>query len=201
MSTGAQKIALCSPAWAECRSVLAFGAKPDDVPRPLAVRARAHRDFLYRIARIAEPPFKPLVGGLCVLGFYAALGTTRYSGLGIDVIQEALLQPLSFFDPLYKAIATAMTIGSGFKGGEFIPLVFIGTTLGSAMGFFMPASFQLMGALGFSSVFGAAAKTPLACAVMACELFGWRIAPYALASGFIAFLCSGRKSIYPAQTL
>lgn len=149
--------------------------------------------------KIKYPPSKPFIGGLMVLGLYGLVGNLRYAGLGIETIQSSLLESASFLDPLYKAVATALTIGSGFKGGEFIPLVFIGTTLGSALAILLPASLQLLGALGFSSVFGAAANTPLACAVMACEIFGWQIAPYALICGFVAYALSGRKGIYPAQ--
>jgi H+/Cl- antiporter ClcA len=81
---------------------------------------------------ISYPPLKPFLGGLLVAILFYLEGTYRYAGLGIPYIQEALLQPTDFKDPILKSVFTSLTVGTGFKGGEFIPLVFVGTTLGSA---------------------------------------------------------------------
>ena len=51
---------------------------------------------------------------------------------------------------------TAVTIGSGFKSGEFIPLVSIGTTLGPALSTLIPVSLSLLVAVGFAAVFAGA---------------------------------------------
>jgi len=142
---------------------------------------------------------RPLIGGLLLVGLFYWEGTYRYSGLGISVIQEALASPAEFKDSLLKMIFTAITIGSGFKGGEFIPLVFVGTTLGSALAMLIPVSTQLLAAVGFAAVFAGAANTPIACAIMAAELFGWAIFPYALAACWVSFYCSGQHSIYRSQ--
>ncbi len=115
---------------------------------------------------------------------YRIEGTYRYAGLGIPQIQAALRGPGSFSIPAFKALFTAYTIGSGFKGGEFITLVFVGTTLGSALSLIFPVSFELLASVGFAAVFAGAANTPIACSIMAVEIFGYRIAPYA----FIACL-------------
>lgn len=148
------------------------------------------------------PPFRPFWGGLLLLGFFWWEGSLRYAGLGIESIQQALLtqdQIPSMEVPFLKAIATALTIGSGFKGGEFIPLVFIGATLGAALALFLPVSSSLLAALGFSAVFGAAAKVPFACAIMAMEIFGWQLGPYALMVGLTADYFSGPSGIYRAN--
>lgn len=49
--------------------------------------------------------------------------------------------------------------------------------------------------------FGAASKTPIACKMMAIEIFGWQITPYAFARCMLATLVSGRKGIYLTQRL
>ena len=141
----------------------------------------------------------PLIGGSLILGMYALLGPLRYAGLGLPVIQSALETPLSFWDPFYKFILTSMTLGSGFKGGEFTPLVFIGSTLGNAMAPLLSLPHSFLAALGFAAVFGAAANTPLACAVMAAEIFGWAFFPYALICTYVAYWASGTRSIYAGQ--
>ncbi|MBX7232724.1 MAG: chloride channel protein, partial [Bdellovibrionales bacterium] len=147
------------------------------------------------------PPLKPFVGGIVLLFFYYLVSSNRYLGLGIPVIQEALNHQVGFLDPMYKIIFSALTIGSGFKGGEFIPLVFIGTTLGSALSVVLPVSSSVLAATGFAAVFGGAANAPLACSLMAVEIFGWSLAPYAFIACFASYFCSGHMGIYRSQKI
>lgn len=148
---------------------------------------------------ITYPPFKPMVGGLLVALFLFLEGSFRFAGLGLPYISQALLAPVGFEEPLLKSLFTSLTIGSGFKGGEFIPLVFIGTTLGSALSIILPVSFALLAAVGFAAVFAGASNTPLACTIMAMELFGYRIGPFALIGCLVSFYFSGHRSIYSGQ--
>ncbi len=148
---------------------------------------------------VKYPPLKPFIAGLVLVVLYWWEGTYEYAGLGISVIQKSIVHPATFHEPLLKFLFTAITVGSGFKGGEFIPLVFIGSTLGSALGQLIPVSFSLLAPLGFAAVFGAAANTPLACTVMAIELFGFRIAPYAVVACYCGYYVSGHQGIYRTQ--
>nr|BFD63209.1 voltage-gated chloride channel family protein [Bdellovibrio sp. HM001] len=150
---------------------------------------------------VKSPMWRPFVGGVLLVLLYWWQGSDRYAGLGIPVIQEAFHQSLAWWDPVLKALLTGVTIGSGFKGGEFIPLVFIGTSLGSALSGVLPLGLPLLAALGFAAVFGAAANTPMACAIMACELFGWQIAPYALLACWVAYFMTGHLGIYKNQKI
>nr|BFD67062.1 voltage-gated chloride channel family protein [Bdellovibrio sp. HAGR004] len=150
---------------------------------------------------VKSPMWRPFFGGVLLVLLYWWQGSDRYAGLGIPVIQEAFQQSLSWWDPVLKALLTGVTIGSGFKGGEFIPLVFIGTSLGSALAGALPLGLPLLAALGFAAVFGAAANTPIACAIMACELFGWQIAPYALLACWVAYFMTGHLGIYKNQKI
>lgn len=148
---------------------------------------------------IKYPPLKPLIGGIILVIIYHLEGSYRYAGLGIPVIQDALVSPSPLSFPAWKGLLTAITVGTGFKGGEFIPLVFIGTTLGSALSIVFPISFQLLAGVGFAAVFGAAANTPVACTLMAMEIFGYEVGPYALIACFMAFAVSGPHGIYKGQ--
>ena len=148
---------------------------------------------------VSYPPLRPFLAGLLLIGLYYLEGSYRYDGLGLQFIQDAIEEQGTFRDPALKILFTAITVGSGFKGGEFIPLVFTGTTLGSALGGVMPVSFQLLAGLGFAAVFGAAANTPLACAVMCMEIFGISVAPYALVACYMGYYFSGHSGIYKSQ--
>lgn len=148
---------------------------------------------------VKYPPLKPFFGGLILVGLFYWEGSYRYVGLGIPYIQSALEHATAIKDPIFKSIFTSLTVGTGFKGGEFIPLVFIGTTLGSALSLVIPLSFSLLGALGFAAVFGAASKTPIACTFMAMEIFGYKIGPLAFIACFISYYFSGHHGIYKSQ--
>ena len=150
---------------------------------------------------ISYSPLRPFFAGCLLVLLYHIEGSYRYVGLGIPHIQEALLQPQGFKDPILKVLFTAITVGSGFKGGEFIPLVFIGATLGSALSIIIPVSFQLLAGLGFAAVFAGASNTPIACSLMAMEIFGFKIAPYALIACFISYYFSGHHGIYRSQKI
>jgi len=150
---------------------------------------------------------RPMIGGLIVIGLFHAVGSADYLGLGVwspdphavtlvSLFGSPEIHPWSWW---WKFVFTAVTVSSGFKGGEVTPLFFIGAALGNALAGVMGAPPGLFAALGFVAVFAGASNTPLACTLMGIELFGLEYAlPLALAC-FIAFLCSGHKGIYPTQ--
>jgi H+/Cl- antiporter ClcA len=150
---------------------------------------------------VSYPPLKPVIAGIILVALYHLIGTYRYAGLGIPVIQEGLVHQARLADPVLKGIFTAITVGSGFKGGEFIPLVFMGTTLGSALSAILPVPVHLLAALGFAAVFGGAANTPIACSIMAVELFGVEVAPFALIACLTSYYFSGHHGIYRSQRI
>ncbi|SFU50835.1 voltage-gated chloride channel family protein [Pseudoduganella namucuonensis] len=148
--------------------------------------------------RVAYAPLRPLLGGALVAAAVWLLGD-RYIGLGLPVIAEAFHAPLAPWDWLGKFAFTVVSLGSGFKGGEVTPLFYIGATLGNALAPLLQLPFPLLAGLGFVAVFAGAANTPLASTVMALELFGPAIGPYAALACVAAYLFSGHTGIYHAQ--
>ncbi len=162
--------------------------------------ARAtHALSAFMKGRVAYPPLRPLIGGTVVACAVWAVGTQRYVGLGIPVIVEAFAHPLPIWDALGKLAFTVASLGTGFKGGEVTPLFYIGATLGNALAPLLHLPFALLAGVGFVAVFAGAANTPLASTVMALELFGPAIGPYAALACVVAYLCSGHAGIYKAQ--
>ena len=151
--------------------------------------------------RIAYAPLRPAIGGSLVALAVFALGTQRYIGLGIPTIVEAFQQQLPAWDFAGKMAFTIASLGSGFKGGEVTPLFYIGATLGNALAPLLQLPFGMLAALGFVAVFAGAANTPLASTVMAIELFGPEIGPYAAIACVISYLFSGHTGIYRAQRI
>lgn len=148
---------------------------------------------------IAYAPLRPLLGGTVIAAALWLLDGWRYAGLGIPVIAESFTQPVASWDFAAKMAFTIASLGSGFKGGEVTPLFYIGATLGNALAPVLQMPFPLLAALGFVGVFAGAANTPLACTLMAIELFGAQIGVYAMLACVVSYLFSGHTGIYRAQ--
>jgi H+/Cl- antiporter ClcA len=155
--------------------------------------------FYQRI--IAWPPLRPVVGGAVVTLLIWVAGTTRYSGLGIPTIVQAFQEPLPICVFVLKILFTALTLGAAFKGGEVTPLFFVGATLGNALALVLPLPMPLLAGLGFVAVFAGAANTPLACTLLAMELFGHECGLYAGLACVVSYLFSGHRGIYGAQVI
>jgi len=119
-----------------------------------------------------------------------------FTGLGLPIIESALVEPAAPLTFVFKFLFTIICVTAGFRGGEVTPLFFVGATLGSAAAVLLSLPFNICAALGFVAVFAGAGAVPLACAVMACELFGWSIGGYALVACAISWLVAGRKGLY-----
>jgi H+/Cl- antiporter ClcA len=158
-----------------------------------------HRISNYFKSHVSYPPLRPMIGGVLVMIAIQILHTTKYIGLGIPVIISAFDTQLSPVDFAAKLGFTALSLGSGFKGGEVTPLFYIGATLGNALAPLTVLPTPLLAGMGFVAVFAGAANTPLASTLMAIELFGAPIAGYAAIACICSYLCSGHTGIYHAQ--
>ncbi|MFZ4115710.1 MAG: chloride channel protein [Chthoniobacterales bacterium] len=154
-------------------------------------------------------PLRPLLGGFVMMALVALLGTRSYLGLGewspnphdLTLATFFQSQDVSHWAWLWKLLFTAVTLSSGFKGGEVTPLFFMGAALGNTLGGMLGGPMDLFAALGFVAVFAGASKTPFACTIMSVELFGTaHIVPMALAC-FLSYFCSGQKGIYKSQKI
>jgi H+/Cl- antiporter ClcA len=151
----------------------------------------------------------PIAGGLVIVALSFLPGGNDYLGLGVSAQHAGGVSIIAAFASagvvpwawLLKLVFTAVTLGTGFKGGEVTPLFFIGATLGSAFAIYTGMPVGLFAAIGFIAVFAAAANTPLACVVMGVELFGAEpVVYFAIACG-IAWLSSGHTGIYHSQRI
>jgi H+/Cl- antiporter ClcA len=148
------------------------------------------------------PPLRPVLGGLIVITMTLVLGKQDYLGLSLPLIKSTMdgtgVEPLAF---LLKVIFTAVTLGTGFVGGEVTPLFVMGATAGYSIGRLLGVDPAFMAALGFVAVFAGASNTPLACTIMAAELFGGGSLLYVGVACFVAYLASGHRGIYGTQRI
>lgn len=144
---------------------------------------------------------KSFVGGFLVIAMVCLFGTRDYLGLSLPLMEQSFQEAASPFAFILKTLFTAVTLGTGFQGGEVTPLFVIGSTLGSTLAPLLQVPVPLLAAIGFVAVFGGAANTPLACFIMGLELFGAEGAVYFFIGCLISYLCSGHQGIYSAQKL
>lgn len=151
----------------------------------------------------------PVAGGTTIILFTWILGTRDYLGLGVTAATEQGVSIVSSFHEggatsyswLWKLLFTAVTLGTGFKGGEVTPLFFIGATLGNVLAIQAGMPVDLLAGLGFIAVFAGATNTPIACTLMGVELFGGSNICYYAVACFTAYYFSGRTGIYESQRI
>jgi H+/Cl- antiporter ClcA len=167
----------------------------------LAARAfvvLAHQLKHLAARHVAFPPLRPLLGGIAIIGLVGVLGTRDYLGLSLPLGEQALLGGAGLVGTAFawKLVFTAITLGSGFPGGEVTPLFVIGATLGVTLGRLLDVPIALLAAVCFVAVFAGAARVPLACTAMAVELFGWEVLPLAAVACAASWAVAHPHGIY-----
>lgn len=162
---------------------------------------------MHKTERLASSKIKNIylrtaAGGAMVTALTLLLGDQSYNGIGTDVIGRALTegeaQDWGFF---WKIVLTAITIGFGFKGGEIVPTMFIGATLGCAVGPLLGIPPQFAAAISLVAVFCGAVNCPIASIILSVELFGsGELLYFALACG-ISYMLSGYFGLYSSQKI
>jgi H+/Cl- antiporter ClcA len=146
-------------------------------------------------------PLKGAIGGVILVAL-TFIFSRQYLGLGLDTIESSLsgVKTAWYAFPV-KSIFTAVTLGFGGSGGIVTPIFFIGSSAGTFFASIAGLDIATFAAIGFVSVLAGAANTPIAASIMAMELFGTDIAPYATIACVISFLITGHRSVYPSQVL
>jgi len=149
----------------------------------------------------------PVIGAAIIIALTYILDTRDYLGLGvtskdpngISIVNAFKANGVTNLSWFWKLLFTAITLGTGFKGGEVTPLFFIGAALGNTLALYMGAPVDLFAGIGLIAVFAAATNTPLACTLMGIELFGTDNVLYFAVACFTAYYFSGHSGIYTSQ--
>lgn len=151
-------------------------------------------------SRIRWMPARPVVGGAVVVALTLAVGDRLYNGLSLGLIEASLFDlgvPTWAF--ALKVAFTAVTLGSGFIGGEVTPLFVVGATTGATLAGVLDLPVGFLAALGFVAVFAGAANVPLTCTIMGVELFGAGAVPYLAIACVLSYVFSPHAGIYGSQ--
>ena len=158
--------------------------------------------------------FHPVLGGLGV-GFIA-LWLPQITGVGYDTITLALRAELLLgvlaTVLVFKLLATSLTLGSGGSGGVFAPSLFMGASLGGAVGVVAqhvaPWSMASPGAyavVGMGAMVAATTHAPLTAILIIFELTGdYRVILPLMVSCILGHLVAKlllRESIYTIKLM
>lgn len=143
-----------------------------------------------------------VAGGLIVILLAKVLGTTDYNGGGINIVHHVFTHgEVNYEAFLLKIIFTAISVGAGYKGGEIVPTIFIGGTLGGAMSLVLSLNPAFGAAVGITALFCGVTNAPFATVVLACEMFGLEGVGYYLIASAISFMLSGKVCLYTGRKL
>lgn len=138
-------------------------------------------------------------GGVLIIVLTFSLNTYDYNGAGMDVISQAMKGQAVPYAFILKIIFTAVTIGSGFKGGEIVPAFFTGSVFGCAFAPLLGLSPSLGAAIGFIALFCGVVNCPVTSVILATEVFGGNgILIFAL-TVVMSYIFSGTTSLYKTQ--
>lgn len=141
------------------------------------------------------------IGGCVIVLLTIIIGNQDYNGAGGAVIEAAIEGRTVPYAFLLKILFTAITLGFGYKGGEIVPTLFIGSTFGCFIGPYLglPASFTA--AVCMIAMFCAVVNCPMSSLMLAIELFGSEnLLLFAVALA-ISFLLSGYTGLYTGQKI
>ena len=144
---------------------------------------------------------RSLLGGIAIVALTLVFSRT-YLGLGLETISSTLEGgDVPFYSFLVKILFTSITLNAGGSGGIITPIFFIGSTAGNLFANLLGLDSSVFAAIGLVSLLAGAANTPIAASILAVELFGTEVAPYAAVACVISFIMTGHRSIYPSQIL
>lgn len=151
---------------------------------------------------LKNPYLRVAAAAVVIIGLTLLLGTSDYMGAGNELIQRAVeegrARPLDFF---WKLVLTSLTMRAGFRGGEIVPSLCIGATLGCVLGQLLGLAAPISAAAGMAALFCGVTNCPITSILIAFELFGFQGVSYYLIAVAISYAVSGYYGLYKDQTI
>lgn len=148
---------------------------------------------------ISNPYIKILIGAILIILLSIIEGTYDYNGAGMNIVNNAVngnVKPYAF---IFKIILTAISLSSGFKGGEVVPIFFVGATFGSLISQLIGIDASLSSTLSLFGLFASLTNAPIASLILVLETIGEKyILLYAIII-IITFSLTKKISLYHSQ--
>ena len=133
-----------------------------------------------KIRALIGNPKMIFFGGSLVALTTLLLQNPRWNGTGSWIVTESFNTNLSWYDAIIKMALTAISVGSGFVGGEVVPLMAVGSSLGNWVGHYLGLPSATAAALGFALFFSFRLNILLTGFVFTFEFFGPYVALFSL---------------------
>ncbi|MFZ5354648.1 MAG: chloride channel protein [Bacillota bacterium] len=150
---------------------------------------------------IKDPVLIGMVGGLTIIALVHIVGSRDYTGRGLKLVTDAFEGHVPAYAFLAKLIFTAVTMGTGFRGGEAIPLFFIGATLGNTLSGIVGLPTSFLAGIGLIAVFCGAANAPISSFILSIEMFKGKGVIFFFIACVISYIFSGHNGIYTSQKI
>lgn len=141
-----------------------------------------------------------LIGSGLLILLTLIVGSFDYNGGGMAIIEKVFHGEVRYEAFALKMLFTIITVAAGFKGGEIVPSLFIGATLGGALASLFGLEIGFGGALGMIAMLGGVTNCPIATALIAAELFQGQGFFYLALASVLGFLLTYRISFYSYPT-
>lgn len=146
---------------------------------------------------ISHRYLRSLIFSFILVGLFHFSYFDMARGLGFNYIDSFLTgEPISSHIFVTKFVATIISILSEMKGGEFVPMVYMGAALGNMYGNWLNLSPILFTMVGYVAIFAGASHAPIAMSFVSLSLFGVNAFIPSLVVCMMANLFSGRVSVY-----
>lgn len=166
------------------------------VASSLAVSVAGHL-FFESLKRLTQLRINIVWMSLLIVAIIFVFNAERFTGIGIDLLQESLGANLGVRVFILKLLLTVLTLSVGFKGGEVTPIFIMGASFSNFIADQLGLkNFPLSGSLGMLGLFGALAHAPFTAGIMALEIFNWETAILVFFTSSVGKIALRKKSIY-----
>lgn len=150
---------------------------------------------------INNPYLRIFIGGFLVIILTMIVGSYDYLGAGMNIIENAVNGDVSNWAWLLKIVFTALTLGSGFKGGEIVPAFFVGATLGNTLSSLIGLNPSFGASIGLVALFCGVTNCPISSFILGIELFGSHGALFFMVTSAVSYMLSGYYGLYSEQKI
>ncbi len=144
---------------------------------------------------------RAVAGGIIIVVLTFAVNCRDYNGAGSEIIARALHGEARTEAFLLKIIFTAVTIGCGYKGGEIVPTLFIGSTFGCMMGGILGLDPVFGAGIGMICLFCGVVNCPIASLMLSVEIFGAEGIILFATGCVVSYMLSGYYGLYSSQKI
>lgn len=142
-----------------------------------------------------------ITGAVIIIILTFIVGCRDYNGAGSAIIANAIGGIAKNEAFIWKIVFTAVTIGCGFKGGEIVPTLFIGSTFGCVIAPLIGLNPSFGAAIGMICLFCGVINCPLASILLSVEIFGAEGLIFFAGGAAVAYMLSGYYGLYSSQKI